>query len=244
MRGSSDAYGSWNTIWMLRRTAFIRRASSPRVACPDDADIAVPADEVRAAPCRSWICRSRIRRPAPASRPARSRTISPRPHARGRRLRCRMPPFMSKPTVRSLTSRTGGEAPGFSVARVLERAGRSCPLIAPSRGTAFEQHARIVGLRRGENRLHIARLNQPAAAHDDDAVGHLGDDAHVVGDEQHAPCRTRAAGRGSGPGSAPARSRRAPSSARRRSALSGARPAPWRSSRAAACRRRARADIA
>ena len=53
----------------------------------------------------------------------------------------------------------------------------------------------IVGLRRIAS--SVAGLDQPAVTHHRDAVGDFGDHAHVVGDEEHARCRGRAAGRGS-----------------------------------------------
>ncbi len=49
-----------------------------------------------------------------------------------------------------------------------------------------QQLARIGLRRRLEDVAHLALLDHAAVAHDDDAVGHLGDHAHVVGDQDDA----------------------------------------------------------
>ena len=85
-------------------------------------------------------------------------------------------------------------------------------------------------------------LDDAPGVHDQHAVGHARDDAQVVGDEHDARARLALQLAGSAPGSAPGWSRRARSSARRRSARPARTAAPSRSSRAGACRRRARAD--
>ena len=93
----------------------------------------------------------------------------------------------------------------------------------------LEQRARV-GVRRA--REHLVRrplLDDPAAVHDGHAVGDLGDDAHVVGDPQERDAVLGLQRRAPAPGSRPAPSRRAPSSARRRSGAAGAAPAPSRS---------------
>ena len=48
----------------------------------------------------------------------------------------------------------------------------------------IQQRDRVRVLRRGEDLRHGARLDDVALAHHDDVVGQVGDDAHVVGDEQ------------------------------------------------------------
>ncbi len=48
-----------------------------------------------------------------------------------------------------------------------------------------QQSARVVLARRCEDALHITDLDLAAVAHHDNAVGDLGDDAHVVSDEDH-----------------------------------------------------------
>ena len=86
-------------------------------------------------------------------------------------------------------------------------------------------------------------FHHAAGVHHRDLVGHFGDDAKIVRDQDD--CHTglllqvRAAGRGS----APAPSHRARWWVRRRSAGPVRRRAPWRSSRVAACRRTSGADI-
>ena len=49
-----------------------------------------------------------------------------------------------------------------------------------------EKLARVGSLRLGENVGSLAFLDHAAVAHDDDAVRHLGDHAHVVGDQDDA----------------------------------------------------------
>ena len=87
-----------------------------------------------------------------------------------------------------------------------------------------------------------AALDDAAGVHDDDLVGDLGDDAEVVRDQDHGRVEVVLAAGRSARGSAPGSSRRAPSSARRRSGRPGCTRAPSRSSRAGACRPRTGAD--
>ena len=93
-----------------------------------------------------------------------------------------------------------------------------------------------------EQIVGVGLLDLAAGVHHHHPVGILGDDAHVVGDQDDRGAERVAAVRASGRGSAPGWSRRARWSARRRSAPWGCTTAPWRSSRAGACRRRADAD--
>ena len=72
-------------------------------------------------------------------------------------------------------------------------------------------------------------LDDPAGVHHRDRVGDVGDHAEVVGDEDQAHVRTRAAAPRAGPSPAPARSRRARWWARRRSARRGPARSPSRS---------------
>ena len=90
----------------------------------------------------------------------------------------------------------------------------------------------------------LAVLDDLPRVHHLDVVAVLGHDAQVVGDDDDRRVELRPSAGRSGRGSAPARSRRARSSARRRSAGRGSARAPSRSSRAAACRRRTRAGTA
>jgi hypothetical protein len=48
-----------------------------------------------------------------------------------------------------------------------------------------QQRAGVVGLRRGEDRLHVAFFDIGAVLHHADPVGQPGDDPHVVGDQHH-----------------------------------------------------------
>ena len=75
----------------------------------------------------------------------------------------------------------------------------------------------------GRSKIVVGRavLDAPAAVHDQDVVGELGHHAQVVGDDDERGVELAPAGRASGRGSAPARSRRARWSARRRSAAPG-----------------------
>ena len=81
----------------------------------------------------------------------------------------------------------------------------------------------------------------PPRVHDDHAVGDVGDDAEVVGDEDDPGAGLLAQGLASHRGSGPGSSRPVRSSARRRAAASASTTAPSRSSRAGACRRRTHA---
>ncbi len=96
-------------------------------------------------------------------------------------------------------------------------------------------------LRVVEELVERALLDDPPGVHDDDPVGDVGDDAEVVRDEDDPGAALLAQAPQLVAGSAPGSSRRARSSARRRSAGSASRRAPSRSSRAGACRRRTRA---
>ncbi len=64
--------------------------------------------------------------------------------------------------------------------------------------------------------VHRCRSTITARVHHRDLVGDVRDHAEVVGDEDQRPCGTRAAVRRAGPSPGPARSRRAPWSARPR----------------------------
>ena len=81
-------------------------------------------------------------------------------------------------------------------------------------------------------------LHRAAGVHHHHVRRGLGDDAEVVGDQDHADVELAASPGRSARGSAPGRSRRGRSSARRRSARPGCGRAPSRSSRAGACRPR------
>ena len=136
---------------------------------------------------------------------------------------------------------SAGTMPGISFSR-LDRIGGSAAhdLQARDRG----QQAVGIGVERlPEQRVDIGLFDLLAGIHDDDPLRRLGDDAEIVGDQDDRGAELPSAIPGSGRGSAPGSSRRARSSARRRSAPAGCRPAPSRSSRAAACRRTADAGI-
>ena len=112
-----------------------------------------------------------------------------------------------------------------------------------TRGMEAEQR-RGVGMQRAREELvHRRELDDLAGIHDRDAVGDLRHDAEIVGDEQHAPCRSRSCS------SLEQRQHlRLDGDVERRRRLVGqqhaaaGRRAPWRSSRAGACRRRTGAD--
>ena len=95
---------------------------------------------------------------------------------------------------------------------------------------------------RARMRRHRPAFDDAALAHHRHVVGERGDDAHVVRDhrQRHAAFAIRAGA--AARGSAPAPTRRARWSVRRRSAVWDRRRAPWRSWRAAACRPTVRAD--
>ena len=120
-------------------------------------------------------------------------------------------------------------------------AGRLPRAVAVDPRDRTEQPPRVGVLRVVEELVERALLDDPAGVHHDHAIGDVGDDAEVVGDEDDPGRRSSRAGRAARRGSAPGSSRRARSSARRRSAGSASTTAPSRSSRAGACRRRTRA---
>ena len=89
------------------------------------------------------------------------------------------------------------------------------------RGIDLQQAPRVGVLGRREDRLRVGVLDDPPGVHHGDVVGHLGDDAEVVGDHHDRRVELAAQALDAARGSAPGPSRRAPSSARRRSAASG-----------------------
>ena len=111
--------------------------------------------------------------------------------------------------------------PGRRVDQVRRRAGDVVEAGRAQRDRRPQQLARVGVGRLGEDLARVALLGDPAGVHHRDPVAGLGDDAEVVGDQQQRRCRSSRAGRRGCRGSAPRRSRRAPSSARRRSAGSG-----------------------
>ena len=91
---------------------------------------------------------------------------------------------------------------------------------------------------RAKSSIGVRRLDDLPGVHDRDAVGAPGDDAEVVGHQHDRHLEVAAQPVDAARGSAPGSSRRAPWSARRRSAAAGRRRARSRSSPAGACRRR------
>ena len=57
-------------------------------------------------------------------------------------------------------------------------------LVLTEPGDAVEQGLGVGMLRGAEDLLHGALFNEPAVEHDEDAVGKVGDDAEIVGDEE------------------------------------------------------------
>ena len=153
----------------------------------------------RRAPWRWSTCRSRIRRPAPASRSAAIEKLTPSTAWTRRSTRPKKPPCRSKRTCRSRTAATGGRL-------VASAAACESPAVPRRRRCAAPRPAaRACSRPAGAAKMSAAPalLDHAAVAHDDDAVGHLGDHAHVVGDQddgraelalqvaqqfQHLPC--------------------------------------------------------
>ena len=79
MRGLSDEYGSWKTIWIRRRCARVALGRQPLAGVADLAGRR--ARRGRRCSGRASTCRSRTRRRARASRPWRSRDRRRRPRA-------------------------------------------------------------------------------------------------------------------------------------------------------------------
>ena len=132
---------------------------------------------------RAWSCRSRSRRPRPPC---------------GLRARVRLTPSTALmwPDRAPEQPALDGE-PHADVARrhhdgrVLGAGGRAAARLR------LEEPARV-GVARARRRPSGDRpgLDDLALRHHADAVRHLAHDAEVVGDEQHAPCRSARAGRG------------------------------------------------
>ena len=79
-------------------------------------------------------------------------------------------------------------ARGFRARPVFQPAhgrGRRAPPHLAELGRRGEQHARIFGARIVEDLLDRTLLDHLAAVHDDHAIGHLRNDRHVMGHEQH-----------------------------------------------------------
>ncbi len=263
-RGSSEAYGSWKTIWMSRRSARNRSPASCAMSRPSNSMLAaVDVDQPAAAIVRWSTCRSRIRRPAPASRPRRrskltcstactrrrTRPKMPRAHGKARRefanLQQRCSTGRAVDGARRQRTAATGAAVGSSLCASsgkLRRAHR-CPASRPDAARRPAAPAYKDGAARERSASDGALFDLLAAIHHQHAVGDLGHHAHVVRDEDHAPCCISSLQHADQLAeSAPGSSRRAPSSARRRSAARACTRAPWRSSRAGACRRKAGAD--
>ena len=103
----------------------------------------------------------------------------------------------------------------------------------------LEQPPGVGVLRRRRRSPRRRRTPSPGRAYITSTCdGRLGDDAEIVGDQDHADVELALDAGRSARGSAPGRSRRARSSARRRSGRPDCGRAPSRSSRAGACRRR------
>ncbi len=121
----------------------------------------------------------RFRRPAPASRPAESRRRRPRPRCT-RRARKQTAPQPGKSTVEIATAEDRLSAPPAP------RLGRHRPRV-PSRGTAASSSACRPA--RGAREEHVATgavLDRRPVGITSTRVGHFGDHAHIVGDEDDA----------------------------------------------------------
>ena len=186
---------------MSRRTGRTWRAGQLRDVAALELDAAALRRRPGAAASGRWsTCRSPIRRPAPAfRRRARSKLTCSTAWTRrvdaaeeaglAGRSASSSPRTLSSGVACRASARRPGQALGLPRLHRRERAGisadASVPCIDPSRGTA-ESSARVYGCtRRREDLLDRALLDLLAAPHHEHAVGDLGDDAHVVGDEHH-----------------------------------------------------------
>ena len=147
-----------------------------------------------------------------------------------------------RPSFRAAYAQRGWNGqPGGTLIRLggVPVIGSSRSLLIPVEARHRAEQAPGVGVRGPvEELLGAAVLHRAAGVHHQHVVGELGDHAEVVGDHHDGGVELASAGRGSGRGSAPGRSRRARWSARRRSAGRGRTTAPSRSWPAAASRRR------
>ena len=145
--------------------------------------------------------------------------------------------------------------PAANIANGTGSPARRCRAMAPSRGSGtgaapilvqardrFQQAARIGMARPAENRAHVAVLDDTTGIHDDHPFADVGNDAEIVRDQEDRRVRRWREPASSVRAPAPGSSRRARSSARRRSAAWGCMRAPSRSSRAGASRPRTGAD--
>ena len=155
----------------------------------------------RPAPWRSSTCRSRTRRPAPASRSAAIEKQTPS-------------------TACDAAVHPAEEAAAHVEADVQvadrRRPAPACPVGAGLRALRAARRRRCAARRRAARAYSrpsgVAKMSATVpsstmrpCAHDDDPVGHLGDHAHVVGDQDDRWCRARAAGRAAAPAPRPAR---------------------------------------
>ena len=170
---------------------------------------------------------STIRAPPSCHRPAAS-PRSPESCSRWQATRCSEPLSTprARPSARSVERIAAAQVEATAAGRVQERrrrAGDRLQLGAvrgqPRKRAEQSPGVRVLGL--VEDLRVGALLGRPGGVHHEHVVGRLGDDAEVVGDQDDRRCRSRAGARSSASGSAPGWSRRAPSSARRRSAGRG-----------------------
>ena len=123
------------------------------------------------------------------------------------------------------------------------RAGdRSHVLVAEQIGCRREQHARVRMARIVVDRRHPPHLDDLAGVHHRGAVAHLRHNRKVVRDQDHRQAQVARRDAPGAPGSGPAPSRRARSSARRRAGPEDRTRARGRSPPAGASRPRTRAD--
>ena len=127
MRGFSDANGSWKMICMSRPARAARRASSAVTLRPSNQTRRRSARSAAGCSGRWWSCRSRIRRPARASRRQRSRSSRRRPRARGRSRADSSPPLIGKFLTSSLTRSSGAVASRRSRRHLVEHARHLVP---------------------------------------------------------------------------------------------------------------------
>ena len=189
IRGLSDDAGSWKTKPKRERNGRSCRSERPEISLPETWIVPLVGC------CRPTVVRPTVDLPEPDS-PTRPSTS----------------PLRTSSDTWS-TARKGGwpEAAGelddevvdLEHDQLVSSSTSPGPLLAAQVRHGVEQCARVGVLRLGEQLAGGSLLDDVAAIHHDDAVGHVGDDAHVVRDQHDAvPSRSRsdAGARGSRPG--------------------------------------------
>ena len=197
-----------------RRGRGSRRARSVKLT---SATACTPARLRAPRPAKRFIRPCDLERAAQTRASSASHEHAGQPHGR------RRSSAASGPAAGRCPARMGSAAQSDSLAAdsvrsgalPLDRLERRATVVFDSRD-AGQQRLRVGMARMVEQRVDIGSLDDAPGIHDQDLIGHGGDNAEIMGDQQERSAHLAAADRAEAAGSWPARSRRAPSSARRR----------------------------